>query len=98
MRPVLLLGLAVTSVAILQASAARAQAPYVAPPPPPPPMAAAPVLPHSFTVSGQYYDASLSGVREFVDTYRETDRSSTRSSTRRPPTSRRCVREGGSSG
>jgi hypothetical protein len=30
-------------------------------------------MPHSFTVSGQYYDASLSGVREFVDTYRTTD-------------------------
>ncbi len=72
MRGVLLLGLAVTSVAVLQASAARAQVPYV-PPPPPPPVAAVPAMPHSFTVSGQYYDASLSGVREFVETYRTTD-------------------------
>jgi hypothetical protein len=71
MRPVLLLALAAASASFLEGRAARAQAPYV-PPPPPPPMAA-PVLPHSFTASGQYYDASLSGVRSFVETYRATD-------------------------
>jgi hypothetical protein len=71
MRPILLLALAASSVALLEARAARAQAPYIPPPPPPP--VGVPALPHSFTASGQYYDASLSGVRSFVETYRTID-------------------------
>jgi hypothetical protein len=43
------------------------------PPPQPPMMPATPAAPNSLAVSGQYYDASVSGVRSLVESYRYED-------------------------